>query len=162
MATAVYRMNVEDINRLIYNPIWTGRLLHFFLSGASQSTIGKVKFELLYYVHPLLYDDVVLERLIASNSRTTLSNLMSDERIRVQLAGIGPKVNTFREVTNKALVVTGKNVEFLDGGYVKTSDPIKYLKYSDPNTRGHFKAAQNLGSILAKENHIEAILRLCS
>lgn len=155
-------MKIEDINRLIYNPMWTGRLLHFFLSGASQSTIGKVKFELLYFVHPFLYDDVLLARLIASSSRTTLSNLMRDERIRVQLSGIGPKAEAFREITNKALVATGKYVEFLDGGYVKTSDPISYSNSSDPNTRSHFKAAQNLGSILAKENHVEAILKLCS
>jgi len=155
-------MKIDDINRLIYNPMWTGRLLHFFLSGASQSTTGKVKFELLYFVHPLLYDDVLLERLSASNSRTTLSSLMRAERIRVQLAGIGPKAEAFREITNKALIATGKSVEFMDGGYVRTTSKINYSESSDPDTRSHFKAAQNLGSILAKENHVEAILRLCS
>lgn len=155
-------MKLEDINRLIFNPIWTAKLLHYFLSGASQSKMEKVKFELLYFVLPFLYDELLLERLIASNSRTTLSNLLRDERIQVQLIGIGPKAEAFKDITNKAIIATGKNVEFLEDGFVRTPEQIKYSAISDPTTRGHFKAAQNLGSILAKENHVEAILRLCA
>ena len=75
-------MKLDDLNRLLYNTAWTGRLLHFFLSGASRSKGGKIKFELLYLAHPLLYDEVILTRLVLATSRTSLSGLLKDETIR--------------------------------------------------------------------------------
>lgn len=154
-------MKLDDLNRLIYNPEWTGKLLHYFLSGASQSKSGKIKFELLYFVHPFLYDDVILKRLEASNSRTSLSTFLRDKIIRVRTIGIGSKVEAFREVTNRSIVTIGKYLEFMEGGFVKTTRKIKYHDATVmPETRMHFKAAQNLGMILAKENHLEAILKI--
>lgn len=156
-------MKLDDLNRLIYNPEWTGKLLHYFLSGASQSKSEKIKFELLYFAHPFLYDDVILKRLNASNSRTSLSAFLSDKLVRIRLVGIGAKVESFREVTNRSIVATGKYLEVLEGGFVRTSKQITYSNATIiPETRVYFKAAQNLGLILAKENHLEAILKIGS
>jgi hypothetical protein len=154
-------MKLDDLNRLLYNPAWTGRLLHFFLSGASLSKGKKIKFELLFLALPLLYDEVILKRLTSANGRTSLSRLLKDEGIRLRLIGIGSKVEAFKETTNKSIVSAGNFIEFSEGGYVRATEILHYSKDSgSPVKMPYFKAAQNLGLILAKEDHLEAILKI--
>jgi hypothetical protein len=154
-------MKLDDLNRLLYNPAWTGRLLHFFISGASGSKSQKIKFELLYLAHPFLYDEVILNRLVSSTKRTSLSSLLRDEKIRLRLIGMASKVESFREITNKSIVSSGSYIEFCEGGYVRSREPLDYSKYGDlPELRPYFKAAQNLGLILAKEKHLEVLLKI--
>jgi len=47
-------MKIQDINRLINNPVWHSYLLHYFLSGAAESKNQKIKFELIYLALPFL------------------------------------------------------------------------------------------------------------
>ena len=154
-------MKTDDLNRLLYNPAWTGRLLHFFLSGASYSKAKKIKFELLFLVHPLLYDDVILNRLCTATIRSSLFTLLNDKDVRLRLIGINSRTESFRGITNKSIVYIGKYIEVCQGGYVRVTEILNYSKdCSSPEMRPYFKAAQNLGLILAKEDHLEALLKI--
>lgn len=156
-------MKLTDLNRLLYNPAWTGLLLHYCLSGAFKSKAGKIKFELLFLIHPLLYDEVIMNRLAEGTSKMTLSTLLKDKNIQLRLIGINPRVESFREITNKSIVSIGKYLEFQEGGYVRVTKPLDYSKDCDSQEmRPYLKASQNLGLILAKEDHIEALLKIAN
>lgn len=152
-------MKIQDINRLIYNPIWIGMLLHYFLSGATVSNNKKIKFELIYLALPFLFDEKLITKLTSSNTRSTFSSLFNELELKNCLIGMDKKITDFTGITNKALVILGDKIIISEGGYIHTSDCLKYQKI-EVDFKYYCKAAHNLGTILAKENYREIFLKI--
>jgi len=121
-------MKIQDTNRLIYNPIWIGTLLHYLLSGATASKNKKLKFELVYIALPFLFDEKLIQKLVSSNKSSTFSLLFKEIELKNRLVGMDNKILAFTEVTNKALVVLGNKIIITDGGFIHTSDSVSYQK----------------------------------
>lgn len=152
-------MKIQDINRLIYNPTWVGVLLHYFLSGATNSKNSKVKFELIYIALPFLFDQKLFLKLTSQNKRSTFSSLFDDLELKNQLVGIDKKIAEFTEITNNALIILGNKIIITEGGFIYTTDCLNYQK-TDNDYRDYCKAAYNLGTILAKDNFKEIFLKI--
>lgn len=150
-------MKIQDINRLIYNPIWIGTLLHYFLSGATSSNNKKIKFELIYLALPFLFDEKLIIKLTSSNTLSTFSSLLNSIELKNRLIGMDKKIMDFTEITNKALVILGNKIIITDGGYIHIQDCVNYQDIED-GFRDYRKAAFNLGTILAKENYRKIFL----
>lgn len=152
-------MKIDDLNRLIYNPIWISTLLHYFLSGATDSKNKKIKFELIYLALPFLFDDKLMSKLASRNTRSTFSTLFKENELKIRLINIENKIASFSEMTNKALVMLGKRITITDGGYIHTTDCLNYHA-SEDDLRNYCKAAYNLGIILAKEHYRDIFLKI--
>ena len=152
-------MKIHDINHLIYNPIWTSTLLHYFLSGATESKNGKIKFELIYLGLPFLFDAEIMAKLTTSTTRSTFSKFIDSVKSNNCMFSIDNKIISFKEITNKALAIMGDNVSVSEGGYVYTMECLNY-KESEDDLRDYFKAAFYLGYILAKEDYMEILLKI--
>jgi hypothetical protein len=152
-------MKIQDINRLMFNPIWIGTLLHFFLSGVTESKNKNIKFELIYLALPFLFDEKLKTKLALSNTRSTFYSLFNEIELKNHLVGMDKKITDFTGTTNKALVMLGDKIIITDGGYIHTQDCVNYQKIED-TFRDYCKAAYNLGAILAKENYGEIFLKI--
>lgn len=153
-------MKIQDINRLIYNPIWIGTLLHYFLSGVTVSNNKKIKFELIYLALPFLFDEKLKTKLTSSNTRSTFSSLFNEIELKNRLIGMDKKITDFTGVTNKALVILGSKIIITDGGYIHTPYCCVHYQKIEDGFRDYYKAAYNLGTILAKENYMEIFLKI--
>ena len=151
-------MNNRDVELLVYSPAWIRGLIHHFLSGVSSQPNRSLKLELIYFVLPILYDDTLIEKLAKSNITSTLSSLSSNVEIKVKLSNIKNRAFEFKKETNSAMVLLGKENITIDNGFVFTPLPIKYQITSTP-LKKHFKAAFNLGNILAKSHYREVFMK---
>ena len=152
-------MKIQDVNRLIYNPVWIGMLLHYFLSGATASKNKKLKFELVYIALPFLFDEKLIQKLISSKKNSTFSSLFKEIELKNKLVRMDNKILAFTAITNKALVILGDKIIITDGGFIHTPDSVSYQKTED-NFRDYCKAAYNLGTILANENYRQIFLKI--
>lgn len=152
-------MKTKDLNRLIYNPIWVSTLLHYFLSGVAQSKTKKIKFELIYLALPFLFDKRLKTNLESRTARSTFTTLFDTIDSKNCLIGMDGRISLFTEVTNKGLVAIGDKITIDIGGYIHTSDGLDYRKM-DTCLRNYYKAAYNLGLILAKEPYREIFLKI--
>lgn len=152
-------MKIQDLNNLIYNPIWISTLLHYFISGAENTKNKKIKFELVYLVVPFLFNEMLILRLMSRNARSNFSTLFENNELKNCLIGINKRVSDFTEVTNKALVLLGTKVKIVEGGYIQTLKNVHYQE-STGDCQDYYKAAYNLGIILAKEHYREVFLKI--
>jgi Family of unknown function (DUF6521) len=152
-------MKIRSLDSLIYNPIWIGKLLHYFLSGAMVTNGKKIKFELTYLALPFIYDEKILLKLKDCNVRSSFRSVFSDKELKYRLIGMDEKITAFTEITNQAIITIGNKISFTKDGYIFTFESIDY-KNSKDALKEHYKAAYNLGNILAKDDHREIFLKL--
>lgn len=75
-------MNINDINNLLFNPQWTSKLLHYFLSGVSTTKGKKIKFELIYLALPFIFDKEIILKLVVSNKKSSFSTLFKSPALK--------------------------------------------------------------------------------
>lgn len=49
-------MNIAQTEKILFNPLFTSKLLLMALAGANNN---KLKVELIYYILPLIYNDII-------------------------------------------------------------------------------------------------------
>lgn len=152
-------MKTQDINRLIYNPVWVASLLHYFLSGTSESPSKKIKFELIYLAIPFIINEALLIKLQSSTRRSSIESLFKSNEMKNSLVGIDKKIGSFKEITNKALLVLGKKIIVTEDGFIQIECIQDYRNDEEP-LRSYYKAAFNLGLILSKEHYREIFLKI--
>lgn len=152
-------MRPKEISQLIYNPIWTGLLLHTFLSGATTHTNKGLRLEILYIALPIIFDDVLRSKLVTCNVRSTFSTLFNTYELKNRLIGVDKRILTHRETTNKALQVIGTKVVITNEGHFLATELVDYKKSPDI-IKDYLKAAYNLGSILSKNDCMDILLNI--
>lgn len=74
-------MNIELTEKILFNPLFTSKLLLMALAGADN---GKLKMELAYYVLPLIYNDTIKDKLVNSTSKSTFNTFLNSD-VKVEL-----------------------------------------------------------------------------
>lgn len=152
-------MRAKDINNLMYNPIWTSKLLHHFISGASETKTGKLKFELLYLGLPFILDEVIFEKLINCNKKSSVSTLFKSTELKNQLILMSNKIEAFKNITNQGLIYLGNQHELIINDFIQIKDKLHYSQEQDLSKKQSFKAAYNLGQIIAKEDYRNVFMK---
>ena len=67
-------MRASELRDVIYNPIWTSKVLHYFLSGTTISGPPKIKTEMLC-LFPLIFNDSMMQLLSRANSASSFYSL---------------------------------------------------------------------------------------
>jgi hypothetical protein len=145
-------MNAKDIHNLLFNPQWTSKLLHYFISGAANSK-DSVKFELIYIVLPLIFDEVILEKLESSNKSSSFTTLFKTPELKNRTILLNQKVEAFRGITNQALIYLGNKVEVKIDKFIQIGQKIHYSQEQKPSSKFYAKSAYNLGLIMIKEDY---------
>ncbi|AXP82221.1 hypothetical protein CJ739_3159 [Mariniflexile rhizosphaerae] len=153
-------MRAKDINILLYNPIWTSKILHHFISGACESKLGKLKFELIYMGLPFIFDEVIFEKLINSNKNSSISTLFKSIELKNQLILMPNKIEEFKKITNQGLIYLGNKHKLVISDFIQMDDKIQYNKEQDMMKKQYFKAAYNWGQIIAKEDCKNIFIKL--
>jgi len=153
-------MNINDINNLMFNPLWTGKLLHYFLCGAYCSKSKKIKFELIYFALPFIYDKKIKTKLANSKNTTSFATLFKEPELKYCLVRKNNQIDAFREITNNALIFIGNQIELKIDTFIQIEDLIDYKKEENPIIREYFKAAYYWGLILAKEDYRNVFVKI--
>ncbi|QVW24351.1 hypothetical protein KJF94_01840 [Pseudomonas hormoni] len=152
-------MNSHDIQRLLFNPAWTGNLLQHFLSGCHISKLKTIKIELIYIALPMIFDQILRDALSTKKISSTFSSLFKNATLKNRLISIDIKISDFLPFTNDSLIVIHDKITVSEDGFISTTTPLDYKK-SPEALRVYCKAAYNLGAILSKEDHREVLLRI--
>ena len=154
-------MNANDVSKLLFNPLWTKSLIHYFLSGAHETKNRKIKFELIYLALPFIYNDIVFKKLTKCSIKSSFSSLFDNPELKNQLVSKYTTIAAYKQITDQSLMCLNNIVEFSQDGFIYILEPISYRKCNDNDLRrDYFKAAFNWGLILAKEDHKNILLNL--
>lgn len=144
-------MNIAQIETILFNPLFTSKMLLMALSGANSN---KLKIELIYYVLPMLYNDTIKNKLVRSTSKSTFNTLLNAE-VKIELVVIENLLANYKKKTKEALITLSNihNIEISD--YLILKDELKSTYAEEKNNilKEYYKAAFNLGSILSKEDY---------
>lgn len=154
-------MKANDVNSILFNPVWTSRLLHYFLSGAYSIPNKNIKFELIYLVLPFIYDDLIFEKLKRLNKNSSFNSLFKNEELKNCLIRKDEQMVSFTDITNDALIYLGNQTQVYINKYIKAQSSLEYQnKNENPFLKDYYKAAYNLGLIFAKEDYLTIFLRI--
>ena len=151
-------MNIAQTEKILFNPLFTSRLLLMALAGSKNN---QLKMELIYYILPLIYNDIIKDKLVRSTVKSTFNTFLNSE-IKVELIIVETLLANYRNKTKEALITLSNiyNVEISDYIILKEEDKITYSEEKNPILKEYYKAAFNLGSILSKEDYKKIFFNL--
>lgn len=153
-------MNIKELNSLIYSPEWTSELIRYSLSGAIDSNEKGLKFELLYVLIPILYDDYLISVLRRLNSKSSINSFKNLVDNKSKIFNKSLVNDHFREISNKSLIYISNKEKIYIGNFIKIEHTHHYSNIKNNYKKQYFKAAYNLGYILGKEDYRNVFLKL--
>jgi len=153
-------MKASELKTLIYSPIWTSKILHYFLSGAMDVNEQGLKFELLYFALPFIFDEIVNLKLVRSKKSSTLTTVFDSNELKKQLIDKDEQIDRFREITNEGFIYLSTNEKVAVGEYITIKNIINYKQENHLYLKQKYKASYNWGYILAKEDYLTIFLKI--
>ena len=151
-------MDFKSIEILSHNSFFSSKMLSHFLSGCENNHIRN---EFIYLVLPLVFYKDSREILKKATSESTLNSVfLNNERGKIALAGLEKRVDYFKPLTQKSLVVAAKDFEIKVGENISIDESLDYSKEKEPYIREYFRAANYLGKILSKSMVFDAFIKL--
>lgn len=105
-------MRASELRDVIYNPIWTSKVLHYFLSGTTISGPPKIKTEMLC-LFPLIFNDSMMQLLSRANSASSFYSLFETKRnidSKLLFIDINREIVAFREIACEALIYLANQI----------------------------------------------------
>ncbi|HFG1866841.1 three component ABC system middle component [Vibrio cholerae] len=148
-----------DISSVMYSPELVSRLLHRFLSGAQRSNPKGIKFELIYWLLPLLINDKIRIGIENSNVNSTFDNYILNDDNMPTILEINELISNFREITNKGLIYLGSKVSLKIDDFIHLNEVVDH-KSENVHLKEYYRAAYYLGTMMSKENYKSLFLKL--
>ena len=140
-------MKLANTEKILFNPLFTSKLILMALSGANNK---EIKMELIFYILPLVYNDKIKNKLLRSTSKSTFSTFL-DEDVKRELILIDSLLLNYNEKSKEALITLCNQYDIDFSMYVSLKEEaFHYASEKDIFLRDSYKAAFNLGSILTK------------
>jgi len=153
-------MKASDIERLVFSPFHTSRILHHFLCGVKSVNQKSIKTELIYLVFPFIYCELTQNKLKTLNKNSKLNKFINNPEFDVFLSVLNEKIKKFRKVTNTAIVVLSNKIELDIDSFINTNDCINYNTEKDKYLRQIYKSSYNFGVLLGKEQYLSVFKKL--
>lgn len=150
-------MKLEYTEYIYFSPLFTSKLLLMALSGAKNK---ELKTELIFYILPLVYNDIIKNKLNRCSTRSTFKTFL-DHDVKRELIVIERLLENYNEKSKEALITLSNffNIEF--SNYISLKEEgFHYKAERDSFLREFYKAAFNLGSILSNEDYIKIFYNL--
>lgn len=151
-------MNIAQTEQIFFNPLFTSKLLLMALAGADSK---RLKMELIYYILPLIYNDIIMDKLVKSTAKSSFNTFLNSE-VKKELIVVEALLANYRTKTKEALITLSNiyNIEFSNYIILMEEQKITYLEEKNPILKEYYKAAFNLGCILSKEDYKKIFFNL--
>ena len=151
-------MNISQTETILFSPLFTSKLLLMALAGANNK---RLKTELIYYILPLIYNDVIRGKLVRSTSKSTFNTFLNTE-VKKELIEVEILLANYRKKTKEALITLANihKISISNFLYLEQDEEITYSKEQNPILKEYYKAAFYLGLILSKENYTRIFFNL--
>jgi hypothetical protein len=153
-------MRANDIERLIFSPFHTSKILHHFLSGAKSVNPVCIKTELIYLVLPFIYHNQTQNKLKNLNKTSKLNPFIENKDLNIFVSSLNQKTHDFRKTTNTAIILLANEIELKIGKYLKVNTEIHFNDEKDFYLKPIYKSSYNLGVILGKEQYLSVFKKL--
>ena len=153
-------LKASTLQILIYSPQWTSILLHYFLSGVKLQSKKGIKFELIYFVLPFIFDKRIRNKLKKSNAKSTFSTLFNHVELKRQLLLKDEEILNFKEITNSGFIYLGNKIELNISDYLDIEETIEYRNEKNSQIKDYCKSAYMLGMIFAKEDYLDIFMKV--
>ncbi|EGQ9279881.1 hypothetical protein F7U74_00240 [Vibrio vulnificus] len=148
-----------DILSVMYSPELVARLIHRFLSGAQAANPKGIKFELVYWLLPLLINDSVREGVENSNINSVFDNSVLKKENMPIILEINELINDFRDITNHGIMYLGSKVDLKIDDYIHLDKLVDH-KSDNVYLKEYYRAAYYLGVMMSKEDYRSLFLKL--
>ena len=91
-------MNISQTETILFSPLFTSKLLLMALAGANNK---RLKTELIYYILPLIYNDVIRGKLVRSTSKSTFNTFLNTE-VKKELIEVEILLANYRKKTKRS------------------------------------------------------------
>ena len=153
-------MKASDLERLIFTPFHTSKVIHHFLSGAETVNKEIIKTELIYLVLPFIYYNQTSEKLQNLNKASKFSAFIEKNNFNIFLSSLNEKINSYRKLTNEALIILSNEIELEFGKFIRLDSVIHYQSEENIYLKKIYKSAFNLGILLGKEQYLSIFKKL--
>lgn len=152
-------MKPIDFIALLHSPLWIASLLESFLSGAQRIKKDGLEFELIFLAIPILFDENALEHLSKGNIKSNMSKLLTNSNLQSSYFKSKWNIEHYKPVTKKAIIILSSLGKLSINSHITLHEPIKSITENDEYKKKHYKAAYNLGAMLAKEDSLDIIIK---
>jgi len=153
-------MKASDIERLVFSPFHTSRILHHFLSGAKSVNQNCLKTELVYLVLPFIYYNQTQKKLQNLNKTSKFNKFIDNKDFDIFVSSLNQKINDYRKITNTAIILLANEIELEIDKYLKPKTEIQFNDEKDKYLKPIYKSSYNLGVILGKEQYLSVFKKL--
>ena len=153
-------MKASDLERLIFSPFHTSRILHHFLSGACSVNKNCIKTELIYIVLPFIYDIHTQNKLKNLNKNSKFNAYIRNNNFDVFLSSLNEKIKGYKSPTNTAIILLSNEYELKINKYLKINKEIHFNSEKNIYLKPIYKSSYNLGVILGKEQYLSVFKKL--
>jgi hypothetical protein len=155
-------MKIEELQGLIFNPLFTAKIIHSFLIGAQSSNKKGIKFELINLVLPIVFDNKLASEscLLNLNKKSQINKLFLNEHFKIFASNINQRIRDYKKITNNALLILSNTNQLNIDNYISVNNSFDYKKETNLHVKDIYKSAYNLGLILAKKHHNSIFLEL--
>lgn len=153
-------MKAKELERLIFNPYPTSKILHYFLSGAKTIDRKGIKTELIYLVLPLIYNEDICGKLSRMNKKSKLNTFINDKENQLFISLINQKIWDYKVASKRAILFLSNTSKIDFNTHISISEELNYGNIQDPVLKQIYKGAYNLGIIVAKERYVDVFLKM--
>ena len=153
-------MKASDIERLVFSPFHTSKILHHFLSGVKSVNSKCIKTELIYLVLPFIYNKQVQNKLKNLNKTSKFNKFLEVNDFDIFTSSLNQRVNDYRKTTNTAIIILANEIDLEIEKYLIPSTDIQFNTEKDIYLKPIYKSSYNLGVILGKEQYLSVFKKL--
>ncbi|WP_418509344.1 three component ABC system middle component [Corallibacter sp.] len=153
-------MRASDIERLVFSPFHTSKILHHFLSGAKSVNTKCIKTELAYLVLPFIYNNQIQSKLKNLNVNSKFNAFIVNTDFDIFISSLNQRINDYRNTTNTAIIILANEIDLDINEFLIPRTEIHYKEEKDIYLKPIYKSAYNLGIILGKEQYLSVFKKL--
>ena len=153
-------MRASDIERLVFSPFHTSKIIHHFLCGAKSVNSNSIKTELVYLALPFIYNNETQKKLKNLNRSSKFNAFIEKNDFEIFISSLNQKINDYRKTTNTAIIILANEIDLEINNYLMPNNEIHYNDENDIYLKPIYKSSFNLGVILGKEQYLSVFKKL--
>lgn len=153
-------MKATDLERLVFSPFHTSKILHHFLCGAKSVNPHSIKTELIYLVLPFIYNNQIQKKLKNLRKDSKFNPFIENTGFDIFTSSLNQKITDYRKTTNTAIIILANEIDLEIDKYITPSTDIHFNDESDIYLRPIYKSSYNLGVLLGKEQYLSVFKKL--
>jgi hypothetical protein len=153
-------MKATDLERLVFSPFHTSKILHHFLCGAKSVNSHCIKTELIHLVLPFIYNSIIQGKLKNLRNDSKFNAFIDNKDFDVFISSLNQRINDYRKTTNTAIIILANEIDLEVGKYLIPNTDIHFKNEKDIYLKPIYKSSYNLGVILGKEQYLSVFKKL--